>query len=381
MRKKIWSAIIVLALGAMSLAGCGKSVKTADTGGAGELNIFVWTEYLPDSVVDKFEEETGIKVNVSTYSSNEDMLAKVKSEAAGAYDVLQPSDYMVEQLISQGMLAELDFDQLPNFSHIGESYKNPSYDPGNKYSVPYMGGAGAIVVNKAKVDRDITSYADLFDPSLEGQLVVLDDFRAVIGMTNKALGYDMNETDPEKLAALFEEGAREAGYTGEISDVVLTTIIYSPTTLDTSINEWYKQQLESKLGVQVAISVYPDVTTWKEARDAYQYDFYTMGWFGDYNDPETFMQLFITGGGYAKFFGGFSNERYDELMADAYATQDNNQRLADFIEAENILLEEGGIAPLYYETKQYYAQSYVKGVGYPMFGADFEFSRAYIVKH
>ena len=205
MRKKIWSAIIVLALGAMSLAGCGKSVKTADTGGAGELNIFVWTEYLPDSVVDKFEEETGIKVNVSTYSSNEDMLAKVKSEAAGAYDVLQPSDYMVEQLISQGMLAELDFDKLPNFSHIGESYKNPSYDPGNKYSVPYMGGAGAIVVNKAKVDRDITSYADLFDPSLEGQLVVLDDFRAVIGMTNKALGYDMNETDPEKLAATSEK--------------------------------------------------------------------------------------------------------------------------------------------------------------------------------
>ncbi|MCR5320754.1 MAG: spermidine/putrescine ABC transporter substrate-binding protein [Lachnospiraceae bacterium] len=205
MRKKVWSTIIVLALGAMSLAGCGKSVKTADTGGAGELNIFVWTEYLPDSVVDKFEEETGIKVNVSTYSSNEDMLAKVKSEAAGAYDILQPSDYMVEQLISQGMLAELDFDKLPNFSHIGESYKNPSYDPGNKYSVPYMGGAGAIVVNKAKVDRDITSYADLFDPSLEGQLVVLDDFRAVIGMTNKALGYDMNETDPEKLAATSEK--------------------------------------------------------------------------------------------------------------------------------------------------------------------------------
>lgn len=204
MKKRMMAIFVSLSLALMSLTGCGSAAGSSEAA-QGELNLFVWTEYLPDSVVEKFEKETGIKVNVSTYSSNEDMLAKVKSETAGAYDVLNPSDYMVAQLISQGMLKELDFEQLPNFSHIGEDYKNPSYDPGNVYSVPYMGGAGAIAVNTDLVDTEINSYADLFDPSLEGQLVVLDDFRAVIGMTSKALGYDMNETDPEKLAKVQDK--------------------------------------------------------------------------------------------------------------------------------------------------------------------------------
>ena len=133
------------------------------------------------------------------------MLAKVKAEKAGAYDILNPSDYMVAQLIKQDMLAELDFEKIPNFSHIGESYKNPAYDPGNVYSVPYMGGAGAIAVNTDLIKDDINSYADLFDKSLEGKLVVLDDFRAVIGITSKALGYDMNETDTTKLSEVSKK--------------------------------------------------------------------------------------------------------------------------------------------------------------------------------
>ena len=136
MKKRIMALLASLVLAAVSVTGCGAGTDSK-AAGAGELNLFVWTEYLPDSVVEKFQKETGIKVNVSTYSSNEDMLAKVKSETAGAYDVLNPSDYMVAQLISQDMLRELDFDKLPNFSHIGESYKNPAYDPGNKYSVPF----------------------------------------------------------------------------------------------------------------------------------------------------------------------------------------------------------------------------------------------------
>ena len=189
--------------------GCSKKpavTKTAAfSGGDTELNLYVWTEYIPDSVIQKFTDDTGIKVNMSTYSSNEDMLAKVKTETTGAYDIVQPSDYMIEHMSEEGMLAELDKSKLPNLKNIGQQYLNPSYDPGNKYSVPYLGGLAAIGVNTAKVSKKITSYADLFDPSLAGTEVVLDDFRAVIGMTARSMGYSMNETDPDKLAKIADK--------------------------------------------------------------------------------------------------------------------------------------------------------------------------------
>ncbi|MBO4946795.1 MAG: spermidine/putrescine ABC transporter substrate-binding protein [Lachnospiraceae bacterium] len=203
MKRKLLALALSVSMVAGMLAGCGSSGGTAS--GGKTLNVFVWTEYVPDSVFDEFEKETGIKVNVSTYSSNEDMLAKVKSEASGTYDVVLPSDYAIEQMIAQGMLMELDQDKLTNLSNIGEAYLNPSYDPGNVYSVPYQGGVAAIAVNTAKVDKEITSYDDLFDPELANSMVALDDYRAVIGMTARSMGYSMNETDPDKLAEIEEK--------------------------------------------------------------------------------------------------------------------------------------------------------------------------------
>ncbi|MGN1024693.1 MAG: PotD/PotF family extracellular solute-binding protein [Lachnospiraceae bacterium] len=203
MKKKWLAAGVAAVLGAMTLAGCGSS--SSGSSDAGSLNVFVWTEYVPQSVFDKFTEETGIKVNVSTYSSNEDMLAKVKSENEGTYDIVQPSDYMVQLMIAQDMLEKLDQDKLTNLSNIGDSYLNPSYDPGNVYSVPYQGGVAAIAVNTKEVDQEITSYDDLFDPSLKNTEVVLDDYRAVIGMTARSMGYSMNETDPDTLQKISDK--------------------------------------------------------------------------------------------------------------------------------------------------------------------------------
>lgn len=199
MKKRIMCVltVLLLALSMIGFTGCGKK-----TGANGELNIFTWTEYVPESVIEKFEKEYDIKVNWTTFSSNEDMLAKVKSEAPGTYDIVQPSDYMVEQMIGQGMLKELDKSALPNLENINSSYLNPSYDPDNVYSVPYQGGVAAIAVNTDKVDIEITSYDDLFDEALKNQLEVLDDYRAVIGMTARSMGYSMNETDKDKLAEI-----------------------------------------------------------------------------------------------------------------------------------------------------------------------------------
>lgn len=191
----------VLLLGFVLLTGC--SGQGGDES-KGELNVFVWTEYMPESVFSAFEDETGIKVNVQTYSSNEDMLAKVKSSNEGLYDIVVPSDYMVKMMIDQGLLSELDQSEIPNLSNIDASFLDQSFDPGNKYSVPYMGGVAALVVNKKMVDEDITSYKQLFDPKYKNSLVVLDDFRAVIGMAAKSLGYSLNTTDDAQLAKVSE---------------------------------------------------------------------------------------------------------------------------------------------------------------------------------
>lgn len=201
MKKKLIALVLSTCVAVTALAtGCGS--KAAENG---ELNVFVWTEYVSESAIEAFEEESGIKVNVSTFSSNEDMLAKLKSESEGTYDIILPSDYAVEYLIAQGKLEELDMEQLPNISNIDEAYLDQTYDPGNVYSVPYEGGVACIAVNKSMVDTEITSYADLFDESLADQLVVLDDYRAVIGITAKSMGYSMNETDADKLAEIEEK--------------------------------------------------------------------------------------------------------------------------------------------------------------------------------
>lgn len=199
MRRRVISVLLTTVM-ALSLTACGGgSSSESSSKDGGELNLYVWTEYIPDSVISDFEDETGIKVNMSTFSSNEDMLAKVKSESEGAFDVVQPSDYMVEQMIAQDMLEKIDTEKLTNLSNIGEAYLKPSYDPTGEYSVPYMGGVAAMAVNTDKISTEVTKYADLFTEDFKNSLVVLDDFRAVIGMSARSLGYSMNETDTAKL--------------------------------------------------------------------------------------------------------------------------------------------------------------------------------------
>ncbi len=188
-------------------------------------------------------------------------------------------------------------------------------------------------------------------------------------------------SDPDALKALFQEGMEEAGVSGTPEDVTLTTIVYDSTTLTANENEWFKQQLADKLGVTLDVETYPDVSTWKAARDSYQYDFYVMGWYADYDDPANFLDLFTSTSPYGKFMGGFSNADYDALMEQADSSLDESKRADLFTQAEKILMDQAGVCPLYFENAQIYAQSYVKGLSFPLFGADVEFSRAYIVKH
>ena len=165
-----------------------------------ELNIYAWSEYIPQDLLDAFAKEYKIKVNYDTYASNEEMLAKLQAGKT-SYDVIIPSDYAVGIMISQKMLEPIDLDHLPNFVNVDDVFKNPSYDPGNKYSVPYQWGSVAIAVNTAKVTKPIAKFADLWDPAFKNNLVVLDDEREIIGMALVVLGYDKNSTDPAQLEA------------------------------------------------------------------------------------------------------------------------------------------------------------------------------------
>jgi spermidine/putrescine transport system permease protein len=168
------------------------------------LNVFNWSEYLPDSVIKEFESQYKIKVNYLTYSSNEEMLAKIMA-GDDIFDISVASDYMVDVMRKQKLMEEIDMKNIPNIKNIGKEYMNMYFDPGNKYSVPYMWGAGVVAVNSSKVSGSINSYSDLWDTKFRNSLVVLDDERALIGIALKKLGYSINETDPARLLQARDE--------------------------------------------------------------------------------------------------------------------------------------------------------------------------------
>jgi len=191
---KVYRAVSMLILLALLLAACGGGQQAKST----ELNLYGWSEYVPAALLENFTTETGIKVNYDTYSSNEELMAKLQAGASG-YDVIIPSDYTVTILTNQGLLEKLDLGQIPNFANIDERYKNQEYDPNNQYTVPYQWGTTCLVVDTTKVTRPITKWADLWDPEFEGRVVLLDDEREVLGMVLVTLGYERNSTDPAQL--------------------------------------------------------------------------------------------------------------------------------------------------------------------------------------
>ncbi len=165
------------------------------------LNVYNWGEYIEQSTIDMFEDKyPHIDVNYTTYDSNEAMYSKIVSGAA-SYDIVIPSDYMVSKLIQEDMLAELDYSNIPNFKYIGDVYKNLSYDPDNKYTVPYFWGTVVVIYNSLHVDEeDVTqeSLDLLWNEKYAGKILMFDNPRDSFGIALTKLGYSMNsETDSE----------------------------------------------------------------------------------------------------------------------------------------------------------------------------------------
>lgn len=172
-----------------------------------ELFLYNWGDYIDEDILTDFETEYGVTVNLESYDTNEDMLAKIRPGNSG-YDVIVPSDYAVDILIKEGLVAKLDKANLPNISNLDPNYMNLYYDPGNEYSVPYFVGLTGIAYNKKVVTTPPDSWAVLFDPAqlepYSGKASMLDDEREAIGAALVYMGLSINDTDPANLAKAEE---------------------------------------------------------------------------------------------------------------------------------------------------------------------------------
>lgn len=201
MKRKSVKTILLTAvcvIAAMSaMTGCGAS----GGGKNGEVIVYNWGEYIDPETIEMFEEETGIKVVYDEFETNEIMYPKVEA-GASSYDVVCPSDYMISKMIENDLLAELNFDNMPNAKdNIGEQYYEQSkgFDPENKYSVPYCWGTVGILYNKTMVDEPITSWAQLWDEKYADNILMQDSVRDAFMVAEKLNGFSMNTVDPAEL--------------------------------------------------------------------------------------------------------------------------------------------------------------------------------------
>ena len=205
--KRIFFLLLGLLACVLTLTACGSGGASSDgpeTAAKREVNVCSWGEYIETDLIGQFEEETGIKVNYSSTESNETLYSLLKT-GGSSYDVIVPSDYMISRLIEEDMLEEIDFDNVPNFGPlVSGSFKNPPYDPENRYSVPYTWGTTGIIYNRKFVKEPVDSWSVLFDERYKGDILMIDNPRDAMGVALKYLGYSLNTTDRKELQEAFE---------------------------------------------------------------------------------------------------------------------------------------------------------------------------------
>lgn len=198
--------IKVLGVATISLliwSGCDRAREANQQGGAGivaTLHYFTWSDYVSPELIHEFEQAQGARVVVDTFSSNEELLAKLQGGATG-YDVTVPSDFMVSIMAAQGMLAELDPAALPNLGGLEPHLQHPAFDPAHRYAVPYLWGTVGIGYDSAVVTPPPDSWDILWEPRYRGRISMLNDQREVFGAVLRSMGQSMNTTDPALIEA------------------------------------------------------------------------------------------------------------------------------------------------------------------------------------
>ncbi|BBW97158.1 spermidine/putrescine ABC transporter substrate-binding protein [Geobacillus subterraneus] len=173
--------------------------ETEGYGGDKTVSVYNWGDYIDPALIRKFEKETGWKVVYQTFDSNEAMMAKI-AQGGATFDVAVPSDYAISKMIEENLLLPLDHSKLPNLKYIEPRFLDLSFDPHNRYSVPYFWGTVGIVYNRGMLGgKTITSWNDLWNPDLRNQILLADGAREVMGMALNSLGYSLNDTNKQHL--------------------------------------------------------------------------------------------------------------------------------------------------------------------------------------
>jgi spermidine/putrescine transport system substrate-binding protein len=188
-----------------------------------ELQLYTWVEYIDPDLKERFEADCGVKVTETNYDSNETLLATLQSGAVG-YDIIVPSDYMVQILISEDMLIPLDYSLIPNYKNMGKAHVGQYFDPEQKYVAPYFWGTSGFAVDTNALPNAEASWKTVFEPSPEvcGKISMLDDPRETVGAALMYLGYPINDTDPAHLEeaknVLIEQSKCVKAYDSQSND-------------------------------------------------------------------------------------------------------------------------------------------------------------------
>lgn len=192
-------SFLLIAVMVFALAACSGEAEKQ-----GELNIYMWSEYLSDSVVQGFEDEYNIKVNIAYMNSSEEATAKITSGGGDQYDLVMPCDADMGSLINGGKLAEINLDNIPNFANLGDAYKYREFDPENKYAIPYLMNYVYVIYNTETCPIEITKYEDLLSPELKGEIASITGIRNLFPIALVALGYDPNSTVESEIEQAYQ---------------------------------------------------------------------------------------------------------------------------------------------------------------------------------
>ena len=194
--KKFVSICLVLAMALLLFAGCSGGEKEK---AGGTLNLYTWAEMFDPDVLAGFEEETGIKINYTNFDYDETMLARLEAAEGGDYDLVIADDYIIETVIAEGLAQKLDKSKIENYGNINPIYQGQFYDPADEYTVPYGAGVQTIVYNPDKIQIDVKGYGDLWDAAFEKDLAIIANYRVIVGMAEKVLGYSYNTNDLDQI--------------------------------------------------------------------------------------------------------------------------------------------------------------------------------------